>query len=273
MKLVAMIAIIASPVLAVNYIKESIFSPEFSLLPGAIIVESGPMGNTTEQQGNVTFVSRTVTNTEIVDTFEVMAGGDTVGNATRTISTHADLAGMGGTPYLEAKFEVMLAPPAPAGMEYLTSTSPDDLKIKSLQLVFTDASADSNVSEVYTSETGLVWKIIPGPRYLPSFSRMEQGGIIDSPTSRFILTLLPFSATKLEIAMYARIPVGSGLINLYDPEIYILPATEPEEPVDPEDPEDPEEPEDPEDPENPAEEEPAAFYAPLKSQRIPAIAA
>ncbi|KAI5190564.1 hypothetical protein NEMIN01_1102 [Nematocida minor] len=278
MKFITLIAMIASQVLAVNYIQESLFGGQFSLAPQAIVLESGPAGNMTVQYGNMTFTGRTVSNTEIVDKYAVESKGKSIGTALRTLSAHPALMGMpmGSGPYLETKFEINLEEEeALEGMDFQTSSNADSLKIRSFQLVFDDASSESNVSEVYTNQTGLIWKILPGPLINPSYSRMEQGGLIDTPFSRFMLNVFPFPATKAELKAYAVIPNGSGLINIYDPEIVIVAATEttaaPEEEGEEEEEGNDDEDEEDDDEE---EEEPEQFLASnIKLNKAPAVAA
>ncbi|KAI5186944.1 hypothetical protein NEHOM01_1810 [Nematocida homosporus] len=236
MKLLSIVAMIASQVMAVSYIPESVFDMHFSEAPGAIAIEVNPATtnttNSTPIIANLTFVSRTTGDTSIVDNYTISSGSEDLGVATRTLTAHTGFSGAGGlmlgTPYLECRFEIILDSGAepPAGMEYLTigDAKKAPYLLTSIQLDWLNVAPSSSVDEIISNDNGLAWRVFPGVMFFPAETRMDVGGIFETDNLlRHRIYVLP--NPKAEIIFYATIPCGSGLISPYDPEIVIQPST------------------------------------------------
>ncbi|KAI5173098.1 hypothetical protein NEFER03_2076 [Nematocida sp. LUAm3] len=235
MKLLSIIALVASQVMAVTIIPEDVFNVSFSVGPAAIVAVAPPTsttpGNVTPVLANVTFVGRTVSNTTITDSYIVSSAVDgEIGTATLTKSLNSGFSGVGGGfggfPYLEIRAVVDLSGSAPTGMEYQTILD-GSLVVQSILFVWLDVNPESNVSEIYSEDTGITWRVFPGPMFMPATTDMEFGGVLDRHRPMYH-RMFPAPSSIVEITFIGIIPPGSNLINPYDPIIIIgptLPAT------------------------------------------------
>ncbi|OAG32311.1 hypothetical protein NEDG_02062 [Nematocida displodere] len=229
MKLLAVLALIASQVLAVNNISESIFDIFFSDVPGDIVLESGAFGNITRYLGNVSFVNRVIGNASIVDYYSISTSLGEVGNATRTISASGGTM-FGVNPFLECKFVVDVSEARSSSMEALVVTDPDALRIVSIKFIAFNMSAESTVSELIPNNSGITWYPFPPTNIFPSISYFDEGatlsnafyGFADRSSSPLYLEVYPMHRQVAEISFFGVIPRGSGLLAPCDPEIAIV---------------------------------------------------
>lgn len=222
MKILGLLSLAVCQVLATVQIPESVFNGYFSDTGDAIVIATPLVNSNMPISANITFVSRAIGNTTIADTFSLSAGGVDIGTVTRSLIVHSSqinpLFGEGqGMPFLEMRYEIELTEvAAPEGMNYMVVGDPaidsKNPRVYSVEFMFKNVNTSSSVSEIYSEDNEVIWRVFPSTSFYPSKSSMETGGLIDRNTP-FYLTIYPLThKNTIEIVFYAHLRPGGSLI-------------------------------------------------------------